>query len=905
MAGINWGAAPQQPAPQKPAKGGAIDWGNVAPAHAPTSGRSINDVVRHETGADGGAHTMTAGEWEQTSPNPFARAGRTVNAALGKVLDAQRWGVAKLATGESDPEKQVEAQFKAIGVSPEHRASESGFERGLGSLAMQTVTDPVTIETLGLAAVPKVASKLAGPALNALNATPVGRLLHDFMQWGGPVARERGAETVQHIRGAANFGSSTGDRVQQHLVQRFKHVVEGVHPKTGKPVAGAGLSDEEKMTVARALNGEVAHEMPGTLTPREQSAYRQLRTLTELDFKLREDAARKVVFNDLTRELSAEDKATLTRAFASKKEPAIPQPTQRVRTPTTGPSAQQRSRQINEAQPLQGPGITMREQRSAQLANTPLLSGPNGYTMPHGNAAAIEHATKLRDLYHTIAGRVEEAMPRREDYMPWSHEAAAEEAGGREAIPYNMLERRDPRAIERPNLEVTNPSQLSRGFNAMAKNTGRQVERGIVHEALGTLVDDPEVHKLFDQVIKATGNKRTDIQKAKDAWLSMVSYPRAATVAMLPRHGVNILDLLANTVGPTEAPRVLKETMALARKLVLAKTEKEAAALTAEGRQLGALSGQYAERKPFFQEFSTAKVPERVPFTDTPMPKAVAGKSVLGPLAGKPTSVKIGGRDLGLGPWTRWNNKLVWAVDEAAKQTYAKLIVERGEAEGLQAGGLASSRLVDYAHHSPLVKALRGVAPFGTFRGSIPGAVIGGVARNPARAAFLNRATGGTMYGDKPEPGSPGITLYNPTADIGRALGSPQEYLRGTLGAPAQGAATLGLEAVTAGKPGASLETIGQEIQDAPQALAHGQLPGPRKASKYADAVKLRTARYLNYGNPIDLKWLLSAAASGVLEARDALTEMGYGQFKPRQGNAAQRGVSAAAQQALGVGIRW
>ena len=104
---------------------------------------------------------------------------------------------------------------------------------------------------------------------------------------------------------------------------------------------------------------------------------------------------------------------------------------------------------------------------------------------------------------------------------------------------------------------------------------------------------------------------------------------------------------------------------------------------------------------------------------------------------------KIGGKSTARpGAHTRFNNKLVWAVDEASKTVYGRMISESGEASGLRAGGLASQRLVDYTHLAPIQKMLRYVAPFGTFRGGIPGAVAGGVARNPARAAFVNRATG-------------------------------------------------------------------------------------------------------------------------------------------------------------------
>jgi hypothetical protein len=735
--------------------------------------------------------------------------------------------VGRVLTGSGDTDEQMR---RIRSVLP---GGEEGYQslknvpfighalQGAVDTGIQTAMDPLTYETLGAGPLLKalgIAGKVAPAALKAMDATPLGAHVYDLMHWGGPVAREHGAEAVQQIRGAANLGASTGSRVQDHLVRRFNTITQG-------------LSDEDKVTVGKALNGEIpVLENPGALTPKQASAYRQLRTLTEMDYKLRTNAARSVIFQDVTRGMSTEDKDALAKAFRTGKPPEIPEAGPRVRTPYEGP--QPSHRQFN-YQPQ--------------------------------NQAEIERANTLNDAFKKIQLRVEQAMPRREDYMPWSHEAQAAEEGGTEARKVNLLDRPDPRAQERENLEVANPQQLQRGFTAMAANTGRQVERGVVHEALGDFVNDPNVRKLFDETIRATGNKRTNVEKIQDAWLKAVGYPRAATVSLTPRHGVNILDLLANTVGPDKAPGALKDTMALAAKIVAAKSPKEVAALTKEGRELGALSGSYQERKPFFQEGPLSKVP-------------------------------------GLSAWSRMNNKLVWAIDEAAKVTYAKLIQKSGEATGLRAGALASSRLVDYAHRSPLVNALRYVAPFGTFRGSIPGAVAGGIVRNPARAAFLNRATGGTMYGGKPDKGQHGATLYNPTADVGRGLSDPGEYLRATLGAPAQAAVVLGQEAMS-GHPGASLQTTGEELANLPQSLMHGQLPQPGK-SKYADAVALHTARYMNYGLPIDLRWILGAAAAGIPEARMALETMGYGQFKPRPGQAPERFAKEAAQQILGLGLR-
>ena len=742
-----------------------------------------------------------------TPENAFLAKGKQVGTGIGKALDAQRWAAAKLATGESDTDRQMTKEREMVGTQGAYEAlgkipGVGHFLQGTSDVIQQTVTDPLTYETLGAGPALRaikigadglpLAEHIAQGAMKAINATPYGRKLYDFTHWGGEVARERGPETVQFIRGAANKASSTGMRVQQHLERRFDEVT--------KP-----LTDEEKVSVGQALNGETKAE---DLAPKEQAAYRQLRTLTELDYKMRTNTTRSVIFNSLTNGMSQENKSALMAALRSGKAPA----------------------------------------------------------------------GDLEPYYSRIQRELQEQMPKRENYFPTKHEKATEAPEGTQAKTINTAEHFDPRTLEREQVKVERPEQLSEGFGAMASNSGRQAQVGVIHDALGELLDDPKVAKLFERTLKATGGKATDLDKIKEHWKALVGYPRAATVSLTPRHAANILDLALNTVPVEKQPAFLKDTMALAAKLTgkleqtpggglvfRGPTPKEYAALTKDGRELGALSGQYMERKPFFQN---------VP---------------------------------GLKHWTAFNNRLVWAVDEAAKQNYAKIIKEmHPEMSDLQAGGEASSRLVDYEHVSPMVKALRYVAPFGTFRGSIPGAVAGGIARNPARAAFLNRATGGTMYGGKPDKKQHGIELYNPTADVSRGLDAPQDYLRSTIGAPVQAVGTLASEAVT-GNPLASIKETGQELAAIPGQVARGQfskIGTAPKESPYAKESALRAARYLNYGNPIDLRWLLGAASAGVAEARTALQQLGYSQFSAPKGTIPERAAKEAAQQVLGVGVK-
>jgi hypothetical protein len=737
---------------------------------------------------------------------------------VGKALDAQAWLVRRQMTGESDTNKQMTKIRHAIpgmdyvydkflapgqpgGLMPRgaipalDRISDIGNHaaQGLIDSTIESVLDPLTYETIGYGAAEKALGfPVAKTLMKTVNSTALGRSIYDALNWGGAISRERGTQFVQSLRGQANRAAAHGNRVEQHILQRADQVINGApikHSVTGKVTRGVALSKDEKVRVGKALNGEL---QPTELAPHEQAAYRQLRSLTAMDYRLRRQAATRIAINSYGKSLNPADKNLLEQAFKTGKAPVIPEPQPRVRTPYGDPVPRSRNVPIEEVPNPEamyktstaGMDPATRANFSKALTSdtffkqlTPALQAQaqaikdafhkklfpyedeaveldpaKRYTFQPTNQAEIERMTALNKLYHKIDAIVDQKFPFRENYMPAKHILTKEEkAAGREARVLNPTEYFDPRAQQREDIHVVSDRQLEDGFKAMASNANRQATTKAIHESLGTLLDDPKIQKLFESVIPASGNKRTDLQKLKDGWLWTVGYPRAAIVSFTPRHGSNILDLLANTVNPHELAPVMAKTMNLARKLMTA-SPKEYAALTKSGRELGALSGNFMERRPFF-----AKVPV-------------------------------------IGKWTQLNNKLVWAIDDAAKQTYAELLVRRGEAEGTQAGGMAAERLIDYANRSPLQNFLRYVAPFGTFRGAVPQAVAGGMGRNLARTAFYNRATGGTAYGGKPQPGQPGYELLLPTAEASRladygARGSGLgAYARATIGDPLKAA---------------------------------------------------------------------------------------------------------------------
>lgn len=372
---------------------------------------------------------------------------------------------------------------------------------------------------------------------------------------------------------------------------------------------------------------------------------------------------------------------------------------------------------------------------------------------------------ELEDVYSSLAAHVKEAAPHRENYLPGVHRVDQE---NRAAMKLNPAEHFDPRLLQREELGGFTGADVRKGFESMGRNVGRQVEGKVLRETMGDLLKDDDVKALFQATLPARGTARTDAQRLLEGLKKVTAFPRAGIVSMSPRHAMNILNLLANTSGPKTVGRALQIFSHIVPAAVRGDTKAYALA-TRFGRDIGAASGDFLERKPFFQ-----------------VAPDIAAKVGLRPVGE------------GLAMWSRWMNAITWAMDDAAKIARAEDLIRQG-VKPLEAGGRAAHELVDYARTSPFGEHLRYIAPFGTFRAAIPGAVLGGIARNPARAAALSRATQGAFYGNEPQTPFGKLSLYAPTGDVGRGLRlfDPQrrwDYARATLGVPAKEVLnTLGL----------------------------------------------------------------------------------------------------------------
>ena len=228
-----------------------------------------------------------------------------IRTALGKALDVQGHAVRQALTHESDTDKQMTKIRHAIpgmdylynnvmgpdtpeaGPSlgpldaPIHRVHQvlSHAARGLVDSTIEGALDPLTYETYGFGPALKalgISEKVAPLLMKGINSNAVTQSIHDALQWGG--AAGRAGHDVPMLRGAGNLAKSSGSIVQRHIMERVNTIV-------------TPLDDEERLNVGRALNGQETNP----LTTREQSAFRQLRTLTNLDYAFRRNAARTII----------------------------------------------------------------------------------------------------------------------------------------------------------------------------------------------------------------------------------------------------------------------------------------------------------------------------------------------------------------------------------------------------------------------------------------------------------------------------------------------------------------------------------------------------------------------------------------------------------------------------------
>jgi len=212
---------------------------------------------------------------------------------LGRILDYQRWALAKKLTGETDPDKQLAAirrKWPGMFITQEQYEKLPDYQKPIEDAAESAALDPLTIETALVGAAARGAygvARAAAPTLAKVVArAPEG--VQDVVKAAG-IAYRKGkrfftpgtkAETAlskvdrQNLQGATAEMQAEADEIKKRLVAHQEAAL--------KP-----LTEDEKIGVMMALNGEIIPEFE--LTPAARKAYATIRHLTDSTEYLQSD----------------------------------------------------------------------------------------------------------------------------------------------------------------------------------------------------------------------------------------------------------------------------------------------------------------------------------------------------------------------------------------------------------------------------------------------------------------------------------------------------------------------------------------------------------------------------------------------------------------------------------------
>ena len=749
------------------------------------------------------------------APKPKPKGGPTI----GDALDAQRAGLMQaIFRGGSSDENRARLRNAIPDLAKEYGAN-NPFERGLTDFALDTVTDPLTYETLGIGPIAKGGARLAGEALKAGKgvaampefAAPLARvkpafdgaqhfgdMLHDYFTHAGAAKRIHGQEAVDTAVGALSRRNAR----DQELASRMTSMLDATTKS---------LTPEQKQEVYAVLHGERDSTF---VSEPARAALGPLDELRKSMFAVQANPSGRYRLGLASGGLG--DRAADARRVTI----------QANRDPETGRLLAGPKPTPPDLSTMDGLIASFRRDTDRWLTNKgSAFGGLRAAADPPGKRISdlVDGGTKIfnkrpRKLTTTARAPVADftlpenlaefaakngpmtAKNYRRAYLPGplgEKEAAAD----REAREIDLLNPRSGNLEHQEDFSVDAEAVpgIDEAFRRAITNASHQATaadlRDEVRDKLGTSLS-PHLADLFKVRTKATGDARSTPEMAADFWRGLVNLPKTAVVGTSPRHMFNIANLALN-VDPGAIPGAIRTTSKLLRDPASRYDALKPAI------DLGAISPS--------GERSTGTIDwlERLPGV-----LGVAGKGM------------------------RKMNDATWAFDDAMVAQVAQRLAQSGAKTGYSAGRDARRSLVDYENTSPFTQHAKNVLPFATFNTQIPGAVFKGILRNPARAEAVNRASGGTMLGGTADVAGHKVKTYLPTSDVGQL--DPPAFVRKALADPVR----------------AALTAAGVD--------AHGQ------------------KRYFTYGSPINMKWLLSAASAGVPEARDLLDAIGMGTFKPR-----------------------
>lgn len=121
--------------------------------------------------------------------------------------------------------------------------------------------------------------------------------------------------------------------------------------------------------------------------------------------------------------------------------------------------------------------------------------------------------------------------------------------------------------------------------------------------------------------------------------------------------------------------------------------------------------------------------------------------------------------------WYGGVGEMLWGWDDAVKKALYDKELRHFNGDAGRAAASVRRKLVDYSLTSPFQEMMRLVAPFATYRTSMPAAVLRSIAEHPEYALGLQRATGGTISGTPFKIDGKPYKVSGPLADVNELLG--------------------------------------------------------------------------------------------------------------------------------------
>jgi hypothetical protein len=617
------------------------------------------------------------------------------------------------------------------------RAEGYGFRGGFDDFLTDTLTDPVSYASAGIAPLVKLLGRGAAAGVRALErvapkavgeAREYGQAATDAFTFGGPAKRTLGPDRFHGAVLADNRQEAREIEGARRLTERFDQTI-------------ATLPDAERLSVYQVLNGERdTRGMPPHLIDVIDAAK-----------KLRNDAGA------LWSDASGRRKLAYGGGRLAQRDVAF-----RMNPPTRSAPEQD------------GYGGTLDALiRAAQETKTQVgrkgFTGPNAIGMTHADDVkpaagprrlvgrvdrGYEIPPELRDFAAPADQGILKAGNVRANYLPGPRTGEDLVSENIRPKAFNLLAPFAPNALRRESFTVDEKSlpAIDDAFRGMLSQAARQGTAGRLRDEVGVRLGgnaDPALLSLFERQPRARGDARTTLEKLGQRAQQIVEIPKNTVTTLGLVHGLkNVPELAYQSEGAGAAAESLIRGTQLA------------------GKNPG-------DRYEAMREAVEAGLIAPSDVRDNPIANTLARLPLVGPTIGK-ASLKA--------------NDLTWAIDDASKLA----VYKRKLARGMKPEDAATETLremIDYRHRSPATQAMSKIAPFATFRMGIPGAIASDVVRRPDRLLRGDRATGGLLSNAHVDVQGPDgkrhrITMTTPTSDVLELGDEPQRYGRAMLADP-------------------------------------------------------------------------------------------------------------------------